>query len=896
MARARLAAPRPLGRDSRCARIQCGLQAVVLNVLSFSLQAPNLSLSASSSKEKEKDKDAKETPFARQPWAEIAEAYSLALTIYAKCLAPPSVLLEPARSVASDSPRDYTHPLIHASACISYARFLLAVWASGGWNGECFDQLMYGGVPPSMVEDSRPSTSTYMTLSAVSGVQRHDIAGAASQALTFSVAALKTPDQIAVLSSLTSIFGCIGFARREAYLLRQLQAVVVSLLARTMLARPRPPPPRSTPLQRASPLDLANSSTTTDEDALGTLVTQAALDGPGEGSEAVLMLALQICETYGINVDRPALRCSPRGHILFRAQGQLQSWPEGQLAATGATPDHASGAQAKQKKDQEGLEHPNPDDFGWAEQQVALLKDTVCVTELLSDNVGMAYFAALLLRDYHTFLSADEQWKVVQGLQRTLAAIRRQGEARLELDYWGPPEPICSIEIVPLSAQRLPLEQPARDLAPPTAQGAESIAGLNNPFFWNPRKAALAVKKATLVEGEEAEFLVTLHNPFEIALEYESVRLSTSGVAFDADPVQTAVPPGSYHTVRLTGTPLEAGNLIVRGCKLVLAGCVEREIAVPLMDEASEKVRMAKAAAIDDRRVRLKVYGLDARPAVAAHKRASLMKGAEAVEKQAKQAPPVAETFVECRVVPCQPNLRVEATSLLHGAMMLYNGERTVLRIRLANTSSVPVDYVRVTCTDTLSDATRTALSDGELLPSDVYDLEWDLVHQPVFEYTGAPRDIHIPPGQSATLKIDVRGKLDCTAGLIQLDYAHVDGPGRGGRPTDEATSFFTRQLVVPVSMTVYPVVECAQMELQPLSQHEAALLVAQSLADAPGEATEGNEELTRSLALANERESCLLSLDIRNVHPNLVEISFELDQGKHLSVVRRRRRARRQS
>ncbi len=264
-------------------------------------KAPCFDLPWTSHKDKDKDKDGIPRPYAKQSWGEIAEAYTIAVVIYSKCLAPPSVLLEPVRSVTHDSPRDYTHPLIHASACTQYARFLLAVWASGGWNGECFDQLVYGGVPPALAED-KPTNATYLGLTAVSGVERHDIAAAASSALSHSIVALKATDQITLLSTLTALFGCIGFSRREAHLLRNLQSAIVSLLVKAKRVQARPPVTASLPILQHQhfPGD--------GDEVLGNIVAQTTYDSLGRGPEAVLVLAMQICETYGIHVEVDPLR------------------------------------------------------------------------------------------------------------------------------------------------------------------------------------------------------------------------------------------------------------------------------------------------------------------------------------------------------------------------------------------------------------------------------------------------------------------------------------------------------------------------------------------------------------------------------------------------------------
>lgn len=72
---------------------------------------------------------------------------------------------------------------------------------------------------------------------------------------------------------------------------------------------------------------------------------------------------------------------------------------------------------------------------------------------------------------------------------------------------------------------------------------------------------------------------------------------------------------------------------------------------------------------------RTKWTGLDARPAKEKERKGqSVLPGApERSEKSEK-----AMRFLECKVVPEQPLLRVRRTSLTHGAVMLYDGESYV--------------------------------------------------------------------------------------------------------------------------------------------------------------------------------------------------------------------------
>ena len=70
------------------------------------------------------------------------------------------------------------------------------------------------------------------------------------------------------------------------------------------------------------------------------------------------------------------------------------------------------------------------------------------------------------------------------------------------------------------------------------------------------------------MQNELAYFDVTLSNPFAFELDLPSVMLKTSGVPFE--PVQTSiiVPPQTQaHTVRLSGLPLQPGQITLHGCQ-----------------------------------------------------------------------------------------------------------------------------------------------------------------------------------------------------------------------------------------------------------------------------------------------------------------------------------------
>lgn len=121
------------------------------------------------------------------------------------------------------------------------------------------------------------------------------------------------------------------------------------------------------------------------------------------------------------------------------------------------------------------------------------------------------------------------------------------------------------------------------------------------------------------------------------------------------------VPPGSFHTVRLTGTPRQAGLLTIRGCNIRLSGCALREFLLPFLSDDEEATRL-KDAMLNTSGDRVKATGLVA---------FSSRNGSAAAGE-------VGLRFLECAVVPEMPMLWMRSTSLTYGALMLYDGETCV--------------------------------------------------------------------------------------------------------------------------------------------------------------------------------------------------------------------------
>jgi hypothetical protein len=188
-----------------------------------------------------------------------------------------------------------------------------------------------------------------------------------------------------------------------------------------------------------------------------------------------------------------------------------------------------------------------------------------------------------------------------------------------------------------------------------------------------------------VVTDEPLEFVLTLRNPFVFDLDIQRLTLryvffvlslaanvdevtSTSGVAFDAKPISITIPANSYHPVTLSGKPLEDGSLVVRGCHVQAPGGAPREFLLPLATADEEEHRLRRRSAVACESGRTKYTGLESRSRKFGKRNSALV-----ASSLSKRAIP---KFLECTVVSEQPLLRIRWSSLIHGAVMLYNGER----------------------------------------------------------------------------------------------------------------------------------------------------------------------------------------------------------------------------
>ena len=286
-------------------------------------------------------------------------------------------MLPPITTEAGPPPDpDRTHPLIYAESCLRCARFLLAVWEAGGWIEKALERLILP--PPKLRGESKTSAqqadkARLTSLAPSNTVPRSTIALWVSMAYSPQLSLLSLPQRLRILGEVSSIFGRIGYLRKESFVLREVAALCGEGVAGkgievfpAEVTKPAPPTivEESEDLGDVSGQSITRSTTPLSRSTVS-LVSAISIVTPERtasivrttsdtaGNESIIRVAEKVCEAFGIEVVPRVTKENSQKRKSILQGGAVEASLDGKGR------------------------------FGWQALQVGVLRDAISIAEAL---------------------------------------------------------------------------------------------------------------------------------------------------------------------------------------------------------------------------------------------------------------------------------------------------------------------------------------------------------------------------------------------------------------------------------------------------------------------------------------------------------------------------------
>lgn len=277
---------------------------------------------------------------------DINEQLSQAVALYLKA------------SVPSDTMQDYSLlAYVYTSAVLRQTSLLFCVWSSKGWGALALASMLQPSATSywqKIISDN--SWVNLERLSVFTGITRSQIAGTVSQAHGPWLLHLGPQERLAVLQSMASIYICLGYRRKEAYVLREVISCIMDLV---VCGRDEDYQLRrsdvGSPGLVARTADLQNGDDNTPT-ANGSLAFR-----PNEnmqGNQSVLKILTYVCKALGVDLESVNVASPPNAE---EGNFDLHIVPFEVLSLA------------------ESLNNS----FGWPELQVGVVREAIAVAEAL---------------------------------------------------------------------------------------------------------------------------------------------------------------------------------------------------------------------------------------------------------------------------------------------------------------------------------------------------------------------------------------------------------------------------------------------------------------------------------------------------------------------------------
>ncbi|KAJ9495758.1 hypothetical protein H2202_008801 [Exophiala xenobiotica] len=514
--------------------------------------------------------------------------------------------------------------------------------------------------------------------------------------------------------------------------------------------------------------------------------------------------------------------------------------------------------------------------FGDVLLKLEMLRTCVTVCEALPDIPAGLHFTSNILRTAKQavtmpiqqpctavpLITADEQARFVDSMKRAVAAASRLGVHNYRAEYWDD-FLVRDIQVFEGDTFAKLIPHKPSDLS---IKGSSVVETVRDPFIYNPfSKDKSATAAPVLVAEELAAFAVVLQNPLEVDIEVDQIQLITTGSEFIASQHSIVLGPFSTQTFTLTGKPSGSGDLEIIGCRASIRNCYAQDFL--LFREEWKMPSSSKQNAVGKLKRR---------------RNQNVKPEEDGTVSNTFQFQGPVPARLKLKVISPQPRLVLRSTNQGIAAMMLLEGERRVFEMSLVNESGgVAADFVLVTAEDSVTSRLQDALSNKDLSPAELHELQNQLATTPAVSVESKGQtdsDKMLSPGQSVGYQIAIFGRPGLVSATVQADFAYL-----GSSSAEVKGTFYTRQVRFPISVTVNGSVEILRCNVLPIHSDFAwKPEIRQN-----GRLHNGNKvDQVQSTDISqfshwlksrpDAQDYCLLSLDLRNVWPQPLNVHIE--------------------
>lgn len=252
---------------------------------------------------------------------------------------------------------------LYSQSILRHSSLLFALWRYGGWTAQALSAMIHPEsdfFKPIDRLDVLDVVTELEKFSLSSKIQRSQVAEIASQSHGPWLLHLDTRERIIVLQTLAVTYAALGYARKEAYILREVLGSLLDLVVCGREESSARTPSIGLGIRGPSPLNGSTSQGT-----VGIRENEST-----DGNESVLRIVKHICKVHGIDLEAVKL-LSPDAVAARHSRGDRLDGEESVDELTGW---------------EDASLEPLQDPFGWPELQIGIVREAIAVAEALPSN------------------------------------------------------------------------------------------------------------------------------------------------------------------------------------------------------------------------------------------------------------------------------------------------------------------------------------------------------------------------------------------------------------------------------------------------------------------------------------------------------------------------------